>query len=397
MHWLKKTFTYEICIPPIKRPFREMSNEESQAYFDWYMEVMPQRIEYLARTAAAKLKCDVRTFDLSPESLIPLWRWFLTVGEKEPSTSKSFIIGSGYRLSLQSEYIIRDIGMYLGKTFLVNDPSLFWMITKKRNVFYNQPVIDGFYPTLKDPPLFEPIHMAHVQGAHFLFDRASEEDLLKVYDQWEKTAIWNRSHLCPKCGGLLLLKHEIINKDMYVTCYTCALCKKEYAFSEIGVPPDFLLLSNKIADKFNPTEIESLPKEKRKRSRRSSHDLTEHDLTDRPPDIEVLFDFCGQKKEPVSDGYKPLHLVKDLFWTSGLHHYFDVDSVPPGGKAKGTITLLMPEQLPHSLWIGQKIKIHDGSQFVGYATITKIMNPLLQKDQYQSGDGSLIDAAPTAD
>ncbi len=376
MHWLKKPFTYEICIPPIKRPFHEMSDEEAQAYFDWYMQVMPQRIEYLAKTAAAKLKCDVRTFDLSPESLIPLWRWFLTVAEKEPTTeTREMFIGSGYQFSLQSEYILRDIGMYLGKTLTVNDSALYWMIQKKpkNDVFFNKTVIQGFYDAAM---AFDPIHMAGVQGARFLYDEAKEEDLFNLYKQYEKDAAWHRSHLCPECKGTLLIKKEFINKTMYATCYTCALCKKEYAFSEIGLPPEHLLSGVKAVDKFNPTEIESLPKEKRKRTRRSSHDLT-----DRPPDIEVLFDFCGHKKEPVSDGYKPLHLVKDLFWTSGLHHYYDVDSVPPGGKAKGTITLLMPEQFPHSLWIGQKIKIHDGPQFVGYATVTKIMNPLLQKDQ----------------
>ena len=45
--------------------------------------------------------------------------------------------------------------------------------------------------------------------------------------------------------------------------------------------------------------------------------------------------------------------------------------------AKGTITFLSPEAYPHCLWIGKKINIQEGARVVGYATITKIFNPLL--------------------
>lgn len=257
MHWQKKKLTYDICIPPIKRHYYDMTDEEAQAYFDWYMEVMPQRIDYLSKTAAAKLKCDVSTFDLSPESLIPLWRWFLTVVEKEPSTEKSgMIVGSEYQLSLQSEYILRDIGMYLGKTLIVNDPLLYWEITKepKTDIFYNQPVIAGFYPNLKYAPCFEPIHMARIQGINYLYDKSKEEDLYNVY-MWEKNAAtWYRNHICSVCGGAIIVKHEFKRgKDkkmaMMATGYTCERCKKAYSFSELGLPPEYILGNNEQIDK----------------------------------------------------------------------------------------------------------------------------------------------------
>ena len=98
----------------------------------------------------------------------------------------------------------------------------------------------------------------------------------------------------------------------------------------------------------------------------------------RSPDVEVIFEFNGARIYPAIDGYRPAHLVVDDYLTTGIHHYYNVDSVPPNGTAKGTITFLSPEAYPHCLWIGKIINIQEGGQIVGYATITEIFNPLLQ-------------------
>ena len=97
------------------------------------------------------------------------------------------------------------------------------------------------------------------------------------------------------------------------------------------------------------------------------------------PDVEVVFEFNGTRKTPAADGYRPAHLVKDNYLTTGVHHYYDVNQVLPNGIAKGTITFLSPEAYPHCLWIGKKINIQEGARIVGYATILKIFNPILKK------------------
>ena len=97
----------------------------------------------------------------------------------------------------------------------------------------------------------------------------------------------------------------------------------------------------------------------------------------RKPDVEVIFCFNGVRKTAVTQGYRPDHLVKDKYLTTGIHHYFEVDFVPPDGTARGTITFLSPESYPHCLWIGKKISIQEGPRIVGYATVTSIYNPLL--------------------
>lgn len=100
----------------------------------------------------------------------------------------------------------------------------------------------------------------------------------------------------------------------------------------------------------------------------------------RSPDVEVIFEFNGTRKNPANDGYRPAHLVTEHYLTTGIHHYDSVASVPPNGTATGTITFLTPEAYPHCLWIGKRISIQEGARIVGCATITNIYNPLLRSE-----------------
>ena len=96
------------------------------------------------------------------------------------------------------------------------------------------------------------------------------------------------------------------------------------------------------------------------------------------PDVEALFEFNNLRKNPAVDGYRPAHLVLDNYLTTGIHHYYGVDSVLPGETARGTISFITPEAYPHCLWIGKKINIQEGDRIVGYATVTDIYNPVLE-------------------
>lgn len=96
------------------------------------------------------------------------------------------------------------------------------------------------------------------------------------------------------------------------------------------------------------------------------------------PDIEVVFQFNGKRKTPAFEGYRPAHLIKDNYLTTGIHHYYDVDKVLPDGTAMGTITFITPEFYPHCLWIGKKITIQEGEKIVGDAIVVNIFNPILR-------------------
>ncbi len=114
---------------------------------------------------------------------------------------------------------------------------------------------------------------------------------------------------------------------------------------------------------------------------KKNEDPDEKTIDSRPPDAEVLFVFNGTRKKPVSDGYRPHHLVTDAYLTTGVHHYDGVPSVAPDGTARGTITFLSPSAYPHSLWSGKRIEMREGKRTVGYATVTKVLNPLLLAEE----------------
>jgi elongation factor Tu len=101
-------------------------------------------------------------------------------------------------------------------------------------------------------------------------------------------------------------------------------------------------------------------------------------IIDSEPDVEVFFEFNGVRKVPIYDGYRPAHLIKDNYLTSGIHHYYNVTTVLPNETAIGTITFITPEAYPSCLWIGKKINIQEGERIIGFATITKILNPILE-------------------
>ena len=96
-------------------------------------------------------------------------------------------------------------------------------------------------------------------------------------------------------------------------------------------------------------------------------------------DIEVIFKFVTDKKRTFCNGYRPAHLVEENYLTTGVHHYYNVEKVSSGEEIKGAITFISPEFYPACMWVGKKILMYDGSANIGYATVLKIFNTILEK------------------
>jgi translation elongation factor EF-Tu-like GTPase len=94
-------------------------------------------------------------------------------------------------------------------------------------------------------------------------------------------------------------------------------------------------------------------------------------------DIRFLSTADGGRRKAAVSGYRPNHLVRDDYLTSGVHDYLDVSEAKPGDTVRATITFISSEAYPGSLWIGKVINVQEGSKVVGYATITRIFNELL--------------------
>ena len=164
MYWIKRKLDYEILIPPLTKPMSEFSSAETKTFFDWYMNEVPKRIEYVAVMCSKYLDINPSNMDLSPESLTHIWQWFLEIAEIErtpnsqlkhikeqykdfPFSFSEYLVNeSKEQFSLKTEYIIRDIGMYMGQVFVHNNPRIHWGYYEKpkTDFFVNVPLLLGF-------------------------------------------------------------------------------------------------------------------------------------------------------------------------------------------------------------------------------------------------------------
>lgn len=199
LFWKRQKLDYDILIPPLEKPIQFLSKSEAQKYFAWYISNLDERIRYLEAFSKVRL-------DYTPESLIPLWNWFLKNAkiEKTPKArvneleaqlavhgrafTKTVIANNGCQLSLKTEYIILDIAMYFGQVFVKNHPEVYWeFYTTPKDAFTNHPVLMGFpneiFPNKKGVPL-PPHHIVRVQATKILRNSASKHDLLSIYEVW---------------------------------------------------------------------------------------------------------------------------------------------------------------------------------------------------------------------
>ena len=96
-------------------------------------------------------------------------------------------------------------------------------------------------------------------------------------------------------------------------------------------------------------------------------------------DIEVSFDFIGFRKDYIYEGYRPLHLICPGVLLTGYHHYYNLNRTI--GKLEGAISFIAADLYPESMWVGKKIEMYDNNVLVGRATVSKILNPILESHE----------------
>lgn len=199
MHWRFRKLKYDILIPKLGKNIFQLTEKEAADYFEWYMEKIPERVAYISQVCAKDLRIPVERMDCSPESLLLLWKWFRrrakterVIPDKKEDRAKKQpkeLWNNTHQLTLETEYILRDIGMYLGETFQKNHPQIYWTYYTKprRDFFVNRPLLKGFVDRTFGEPFdaaFEPIHMAGVQAAKILSKKSTDADLLNIYNIW---------------------------------------------------------------------------------------------------------------------------------------------------------------------------------------------------------------------
>ena len=171
-------------MPPVD--YSQLSDEEAQRSFDELTASSAESVASLRREVGDVL-------DLTPESLVPLWEWF--VRREHARRDRGGELPAWYtpdppelasqRLSPATLRDVDAIGLYLAEVFLHNVPGAAWGIGKlpkrMRYAHQNKPVVK-----LDDDQDVDPIGIAYGGAVKvaLMGDGAEPDALLQVYRAW---------------------------------------------------------------------------------------------------------------------------------------------------------------------------------------------------------------------
>ena len=204
-NWLRfnRDVRYDLLVPPLGFGFASMTPKQTRENFEWFISKIPERIEYLTNRCAQDLNISVDALDFSPDSLKIIWRWFIRAAriEKTPKDEvaemeKNFgQLGEHWiireQLTVVSQFILRDIGMYLGETFIKNHSGIHWgyFMKPKNEVAAKRPVLFGFIyidPKDKSKPTnmpLDPIGILDCEGHKIVSKTHKEADLYDIFNE----------------------------------------------------------------------------------------------------------------------------------------------------------------------------------------------------------------------
>ena len=176
--------------------FFELTAKQAKQYFEWYMDEISHRITLLWNCMHQDCP-EIKEFDYSPESLIPVWEWYKTKIKQIPKTQKeieedvskfpkwieSEIRKESMKYATETLSFALDISIYLGEIVVRNYSHLQWGYrTRPKNEFSaNRPVILGLNGKRK---YFNPSRITFVLMAKF-GEGNQADSLYNLYRYWE--------------------------------------------------------------------------------------------------------------------------------------------------------------------------------------------------------------------
>jgi hypothetical protein len=190
----KQTFEYPGIEPPFGfKPFHEMTKQEAQRHFEWFVSQSHPRRELLMHAIKATGRNPV-ICNYSPESLVPLWnsmsRFFesrpMSPEEKQqfntglPAAAKRLDKFDDLReLTTATTCYAIDIGFYFAEVFLRKYPHVQWVLWNQKGHAFNRPALSGFKLVLV------PVHL--VSSCIWSQLKAPKETwLFDAYKHWEE-------------------------------------------------------------------------------------------------------------------------------------------------------------------------------------------------------------------
>lgn len=101
-------------------------------------------------------------------------------------------------------------------------------------------------------------------------------------------------------------------------------------------------------------------------------------------DIKATLEDLGVRKTAIFSGIRPTIKVKEDYLTSALIE-FESDMVD-GFVNEVNIWFISPEHYPKSLWVGKRLEIYEGARVIAYATVTEIINKMLNNQTVKFED-----------
>jgi len=194
----KQDFSYDFSISPQGYNYSMMTEHDAESHFNWFLNNISSRIKYLQSFCPDNIK-----LDYSYESLIDLWAFFLNIArtEKIPKNKynelqkKYSALGDDFigvrQLTVATEYLARDIGIYLSEIFKKTSSDVYWhfSVKPKSYFFVNRPMLAGFVDTDFDPPFLcecDPVHLVGVQASKLLDCQSNIYDLYNIALVWKE-------------------------------------------------------------------------------------------------------------------------------------------------------------------------------------------------------------------
>jgi hypothetical protein len=187
---------YSVVRPPFEKDFQEMTPDELESYFNWFLESVPERLREITEEIHRTPGFESWVADCSPASLDLLGQWYASHVERRPTTPREMAqmreglrgempesILPTERLTDRTYSLAFDVGTYLSQVFLKNRPGVSWQqvrVDKEMND-YGQPVLIGLGPRPCSPLLLATVL------AHGLAKKTKKpERLRELYEIWSQ-------------------------------------------------------------------------------------------------------------------------------------------------------------------------------------------------------------------
>ncbi len=184
---------YNTIHPPFTLKLREMPRNELYRYFQWFIDVLPERVVELAQAVKQTPGFETWQPDCTPASLDTLGEWFPRQVEMRNRTQEELqaikdrlafpVEISGEELTNRTFSLAMDVGMYFSQVLLKNYQTLRWEqpTNDKKFADYGQAVLMGF----SNAPL-NPVRIILVLARSIANKKQTGKRLRELYNIWAK-------------------------------------------------------------------------------------------------------------------------------------------------------------------------------------------------------------------